>query len=182
MARAARAGSAAPEITRPGLGDRVDPALVVRGGAERRAVVEVGAPIPVAVPRRARSSAALRALARVRASARRARARRAPRPVGRSSQSVVCRNQPSQTLSPRPSWPTRFMPSFQSPVPISGRPCAPTARLRSSARAQCSKSVARSADDRGLEVGVVLARRRARGPSRNGTTSSSTAASPVTSR
>ena len=34
------------------------------------------------------------------------------------------------------------MPSFQSPVPISGRPCAPTARLWSRARAQCSKSVA----------------------------------------
>ncbi len=35
--------------------------------------------------------------------------------------STVHRNQPSQTLSPRPSTPTRFMPSFQSPLPISGR-------------------------------------------------------------
>ena len=32
---------------------------------------------------------------------------------------------PSHMLSPRPSWPTRFMPSFQSPAPISGRPCGP---------------------------------------------------------
>ena len=40
-----------------------------------------------------------------------------------------------------PSAPTRFIPSFQSPVPISGRPWLPTARLRSSARAQCSNRV-----------------------------------------
>ena len=51
------------------------------------------------------------------------------------------------------------MPSFQSPVPISGRPCAPTVRLRSSARAQCSKSVPPSASDRRLEIGLVLLRR-----------------------
>ena len=36
----------------PALGDRVDPAFLVGGGAQRRAVVEVGAPVPVAVPRR----------------------------------------------------------------------------------------------------------------------------------
>ena len=35
------------------------------------------------------------------------------------------KNQPFQTLSPLPRAPTLFMPSFQSPVPISGRPCAP---------------------------------------------------------
>jgi len=34
----------------PGLRDRVDAALVARGGAERRAVVEVAAPVPIAVP------------------------------------------------------------------------------------------------------------------------------------
>ena len=56
------------------------------------------------------------------------------------------RNQPNQTLSPRPSWPTRFMPSFQSPAPIKGRPWLPTSRLQSKARAQCSYSVARSSD------------------------------------
>ena len=32
------------------------------------------------------------------------------------------RNQASQTLSPLPPAPTRFIPSFQSPLPISGRP------------------------------------------------------------
>ena len=36
--------------------------------------------------------------------------------------STVTRNHPRQTLSPRPSPPTRFMPSFQSPSPIKGRP------------------------------------------------------------
>ena len=38
--------------------------------------------------------------------------------IGASAASTACRNQPSQTLSPRPSRPTRFMPSFQSPDPI----------------------------------------------------------------
>ncbi len=28
------------------------------------------------------------------------------------------RKKPNQTLSPLPCWPTRFMPSFQSPEPI----------------------------------------------------------------
>ena len=32
---------------------------------------------------------------------------------------------PGQTLSPRPSTPTRFIPSFQSPIPIRGRPWGP---------------------------------------------------------
>ena len=59
---------------------------------------------------------------------------------------TVCRNQASHTLSPLPWMPTRFIPSSQSPVPISGRPWTPTPRLRSSARAQCSKSVPCSAE------------------------------------
>jgi hypothetical protein len=41
------------------------------------------------------------------------------------------------------------MPSFQSPVPISGRPCVADGRLRSSARAQCSKSVRALVETRG---------------------------------
>ena len=49
------------------------------------------------------------------------------------------------------------MPSFQSPVPISGRPCAPVARLRSRPRAQCSNSGARLVGLAGLEVEIVLA-------------------------
>src|SRR5206468_9785681 len=34
----------------PGLYDRVDPALVVLGGAQRSAVVVIAAPVPLAVP------------------------------------------------------------------------------------------------------------------------------------
>jgi hypothetical protein len=56
------------------------------------------------------------------------------------------------------------MPSFQSPVPISGRPCAPVARLIATARAQCSYSEARSPRDGRTLVGFVLGRIRAGGP------------------
>ena len=35
---------------------------------------------------------------------------------------VAHKNQPNHTLSPRPSAPTRFIPSFQSPSPMRGRP------------------------------------------------------------
>ena len=42
--------------------------------------------------------------------------------------SVAMMNHASHTLSPFPSIPTRFIPSFQSPLPMSGRPCAPTVR------------------------------------------------------
>jgi len=35
---------------------------------------------------------------------------------------------PSQTLSPAPCSPTMFMPSFQSPEPMSGRPVLPRPR------------------------------------------------------
>ena len=73
-----------------------------------------------------------------------------------NSQRTVCRNQPSHTLSPLPSCPTRFMPSFQSPVPISGSPWLPTARLRSSARAQCSNSDARVSETARLEIRFAL--------------------------
>ena len=59
---------------------------------------------------------------------------------------------------PRRPRPTRFMPSFQSPVPISGRPWRPTARLRSSARAQCSKRDAVSRGDLRLEIPIDLLR------------------------
>ena len=51
---------------RPGLGDRVDPALVVLGRAQRRAVVVVAAPVPLAVPgllEHAREAAGLAAVA-----------------------------------------------------------------------------------------------------------------------
>ena len=53
-----------------------------------------------------------------------------------------------------PAAPTRFMPSFQSPVPNSGRPCEPIARLESSARTQCSNSEPAVADS-GAEKALV---------------------------
>ena len=124
---------------------------LARCRAERRAVVEVAAAIPVAVPAVALERVAA---ARRRAPATRRRARGSPRAsaIGANAVSAACRNQPSQTLSPLPASPTRFMPSFQSPVPISGRPCAPVARLRSRPRAQCSNSDAVSSAMAGLEV------------------------------
>src|SRR5271166_237364 len=47
--RAYRAGRTRDH--RPGLRDRIDAALVIRRRPERRAVIEPGAPVPVAVPR-----------------------------------------------------------------------------------------------------------------------------------
>ena len=125
----------------PRLRDRVDAAFDAAGRAERRAVVEVAAPIPVAVPsvplERRRERGRVTPPGRsARASSRRISAN------GANAWSVVWRNHPSQTLSPLPASPTRFMPSFQSPDPNSGMPWTPTARLWSSARAQCSKRVA----------------------------------------
>ena len=105
--------------------------------------------------------------------------RRARRQAAMKAVSAACRNQPSQTLSPRPSSPTRFMPSFQSPVPISGRPWLPTARLWSSARAQCSNSVPALVGRRRAGRTRRARPRCSAGPVRKATVSSSTAASPV---
>src|SRR6185369_1750498 len=68
---------------------------------------------------------------------------------GTKSDSVLIKNQPTQTLSPLPSLPTVFIPSSQSPDPISGKPCAPTARLRSIDRTQCSNMFADSTETAG---------------------------------
>src|SRR5947207_2096415 len=43
-------GVGGPRKHRPRLRDRIDAAFGVAGGAERRPVVEIGAPVPVAVP------------------------------------------------------------------------------------------------------------------------------------
>ena len=98
---------------------------MVRRRAQRRAVVVIGAPIPRAVP-----GALLQSLRPVRGALPIRRGLLADRlcdsaQTRQSAVNVAHRNQPSQTLSPRPSMPTRFMPSFQSPLPINGRPCAP---------------------------------------------------------
>ena len=101
-ARRARAGVAGAGDHGPGLGDRVDPALVVPGRAERRAVVEVGPAIPVAVP-------GVRSRRWRRGSPRMARSREArgasPRESARGANSprMASWNQATQTLSPRPS-------------------------------------------------------------------------------
>ncbi len=117
------------------LSHRIDPAFIAPTRIPRRAVVVVPAPIPIAVPGLAFDG--LLQNCGVLAPARRlVYSPRAPRRWAQSAVKVACRNQPSQTLSPRPWMPTRFMPSFQSPVPNSGRPCAPTLKLESSARTQ----------------------------------------------
>ena len=89
-----------------------------------------------------------------------ARARRPPgsRTAGRRREASRLRNQPSQTLSPRPSRPTRFIPSFQSPLPMRGRPCAPAVRPRSMARTQCSSKRPALRRHLGRVVGLRLSR------------------------
>ena len=62
---------------------------------------------------------------------------------------TVTRKNAIHTLSPLPSAPTRFMPSFQSPPPISGSPRAPNAKLRRIARIQCSYRLATSSETLG---------------------------------
>ena len=71
-------------------------------------------------------------------SVRRTTRRRVAAPVRRTASARRHRKKPSQTLSPLPPAPTRFMPSLQSPEPISGKPCAPKRRPCSMARTQCS--------------------------------------------
>ena len=127
----ARAGIGGAREDAPRLRDRVDPALGVGRGAERGAVVEEGAAVPVAVP----AVALERGSERLRAGPRSA-------PLGTLAPGVRDRRNGGQDgvqepaepdALARPPAPTRFMPSFQSPDPMSGSPCAPTSRLRSTA-------------------------------------------------
>ena len=136
--RAAHAlGAADARQHRPALRDRVDAALGAvassraacrrrsrRGDTSRR-------------PSRPARGAARGRRARRRSAARTPR-RRAAAPAAANSRSTSQRKKPSQTLSPRPCEPTRFMPSFQSPPPISGRPCAPKRRPCCTDRRACS--------------------------------------------
>ena len=123
--RSQRARGAAPESDGPRLRQHVDPALARPArcrAACRRRTRRAG------TRRRPRRAPRPRARARrgARRSARRAPRRRARGRAARSGAARRYRKNAIQTLSPRPSRPTRFMPSFQSPVPISGSPCAPT--------------------------------------------------------
>ena len=45
--------------------------------------------------------------------------------IGINSFNTAYMKKPSHTLSPLPFAPTLLIPSFQSPVPILGRPCSP---------------------------------------------------------
>ena len=82
----------------------------------------------------------------------------APPPCGMKAVNAAWRNQPSQTLSPVPFLTTRFMPSFQSPVPHQGKPMQPSAIEASRARAQCSNTVASLVGHARSKEAVVLAR------------------------
>ena len=96
-----------------------------------------------------------------------------------NSQRVVCRNQPSQTLSPRPSG----ADAVHAVVPVARADQGQAVRADGEAPVERAGAVLEQravlGGDRGLEVRVVAAPSRAAGPSRKGTTSSSTAASPV---
>ena len=55
--------------------------------------------------------------------------------------------------------PTRFMPSFQSPVPNSGRPCEPIAKTRVRARERNARTAAPDPADAGAAELLQIARR-----------------------
>ncbi len=76
--------------------------------------------------------------------------------------------------------PTRFMPSFQSPVPISGRPCAPDARDSDRSRARSARRACRAGRRCAARSTIRAVRRRAPAPSMNGDLLVENAVSPVT--
>ena len=90
MARACPLRIAVPESTAHDLRQRIDPALVVRRRAERRAVVEVGAPVPGAVPPSSIDAAAQPRAPRAGSVA---RDRVSPRAVARSARTCAGRRQ-----------------------------------------------------------------------------------------
>lgn len=175
MAWAARAGSAAPDSTAQAWAMAsmrhsplsCEPSQVPSSKVARR----------YQAPSHATASMAVRTDS---ACARQSAARASPRPSASGAKRATVRisSQPSHTLSPCPSAPTRFMPSFQSPVPMSGSPCRPVSSMHwSNARAQCSNSEADSPDGMGWKNASCSPGCSA-GPSRKGTASSSTARSP----
>ena len=121
------------------------------------AIVEVGAAIPLAVPAVLLDVPAQPSSPR-RRSARRRQGRRAPRASSANCLSTSHRKKASQTLSPLPCLPTRFMPSFQSPEPISGSPCSPNLQPSADgADAMLVQSWPTSSErSRQIVVGVVL--------------------------
>ena len=141
----------------PGLGDRINPALIAGRRADRRAVVELAAPVPAAVPR-----LALERLPQAAACARHVRrARRFAACLRQRQQRRSARcaeSQPSQTLSPLPLSPTRFMPSFQSPAADQRQAVSAERRGSRRGRARSARRAWRlSSETVGLEEAVVLA-------------------------
>ena len=124
----------------PGLRDRIDPAFRIwrspaachrrntRGDTNRHPILRARAPLSSALTCSRQVSARLRS---PRASA-----------ILANSHRTVCRNQPSQTLSPLP-----LAHAIHPVIPVAcahqRKAVAPTSRLRSRARAQCSNRVAR---------------------------------------
>ena len=133
-----RSRGAAPEMTAHDCATESMRHSSLDTDPKRRAVVVIAAPVPVAVPGFALDRllqgegmlAPRRRLCRHRRAA-----RRSARKAHRASRARTRRARRSRRGPPTP---TRFMPSFQSPVPNSGSPCEPMARLESSARTQCS--------------------------------------------
>ena len=124
--------------------------------AEPGAVVEGRATVPRAVPRLPLDRLAYGGRVRVPAS-RRGR-RRGPSPAARTARWCATAASRATRFRRGRRAPTRFMPSFQSPVPISGRPCSPVSSMHwSRPRAQCSNSEAESSATIGWKKRVVLA-------------------------
>ena len=158
IARAPRAGSAAPEMTpRIGLWNRCG----IRRSWRSRAAFHHQSKLcdttrhPMLRSRIRRRIACSRHVSARWCSPRRSASRATPR--------GWCWKTSRATRLPFPAEPTRFIPSFQS-VPINGRPWLPTARLRSRARAQCSNRVPCCSDTRGSKYDSVCPAER--GPSR----------------
>ena len=146
IARSAWARGAAPESTAHDWA--TESILHSSFWAEPRGVPSSKDPRRYHSPSHARSRLAARRLASCRYRSARARSPRCSH-RGANDVSTMWRNQPSQVLSPRPWGPTRFMPSFQSPLPMRGRPCGPDVIPLSIARTQCSKREADSDATRG---------------------------------
>ena len=126
----------------PGLRDRIDAAFAVRGRAERRAVVEIGAAIPVAVP-----AVALQRLLQ------RRRVRRQSRARARVAALLGERREARQRGMQEPAEPDAFaLAAFADPVhavvPVAGahqrQAVAPSGEAVVERRAQCSNKRGRS--------------------------------------
>ncbi len=157
MARRARPGSAAPEITAHDCAIASMRAGIAAGGAERRAVVEVGAAVPAAVPRLSLD----RRLERRGMGSPSSRARVAsPRAAAIGAQVVrtVCRNHASHTLSPVPC----DADAIHAVVPVACAHQRKAVRCRRRGcgrcdRARSARTASRARRDARLEVRLHLA-------------------------